>query len=240
MDDRNDGVPGLALHDPVWLAERVTDTSRRWGCDDARVAGTLWWYSASVVLTREALRMLLVEGTAPAPDPRRMTLRLTEYGYLRSVHYDGPPCDADAYAAALPGALDGVVAGLARVSGARERALWAIASDSVAGQTMRAGREEGRVVEAGALVRRLARPPLLPGRFVDIVPGADPAAGSRSEVSVRAADPSCSPPEHAHRLLRRSSCCLIYQARGERKCVSCPRRHPDDRAEALRRWLDRQ
>lgn len=240
MSDRGDAVPGLALHDPQWLAQRVSDTSRRWGCDGARVSGTLWWYSASVVLTREALRMLLVDGTAPAPDPRRMTLRLTEYGYLREVHCHGRQCRPDEYAAALTDALDGVVSGLARVSGARERALWAIASDSVAGQTMRAGREEGRVVEAGALVRRLARPPLLPGRFVDVVPVADPADGSRSEVSVRAADPSCSPPEDAHRLLRRSSCCLIYQARGERKCVSCPRRHPEDRAGALRRWLDRQ
>ncbi|HEY0453150.1 (2Fe-2S)-binding protein, partial [Actinophytocola sp.] len=32
-------------------------------------------------------------------------------------------------------------------------------------------------------------------------------------------------------------CCLIYQAPGEQKCVSCPRQHPDDRYRRLRSAL---
>jgi hypothetical protein len=35
------------------------------------------------------------------------------------------------------------------------------------------------------------------------------------------------------RVVRRASCCLIYQAPGERKCVSCPRQHPDERHRRL-------
>jgi hypothetical protein len=35
------------------------------------------------------------------------------------------------------------------------------------------------------------------------------------------------------RVVRRASCCLIYQAPGEQKCVSCPRQHPDERQRRL-------
>jgi hypothetical protein len=35
------------------------------------------------------------------------------------------------------------------------------------------------------------------------------------------------------RVVRRASCCLIYQAPGEAKCVSCPRQHPDERRRRL-------
>ncbi|HEY0451720.1 (2Fe-2S)-binding protein [Actinophytocola sp.] len=38
-------------------------------------------------------------------------------------------------------------------------------------------------------------------------------------------------------VVRRASCCLIYQAPGEQKCVSCPRQHPDDRYRRLRSAL---
>jgi len=39
------------------------------------------------------------------------------------------------------------------------------------------------------------------------------------------------------RAVRRASCCLIYQAPGEQKCLSCPRQHPDERDERLRAAL---
>ncbi len=35
-------------------------------------------------------------------------------------------------------------------------------------------------------------------------------------------------------IVRRGSCCLIYQATGGDKCVSCPRQHPDERLRRLR------
>jgi hypothetical protein len=31
------------------------------------------------------------------------------------------------------------------------------------------------------------------------------------------------------RFLRRSSCCLLYEAPGQAKCGTCPGRHPQDR-----------
>jgi hypothetical protein len=39
------------------------------------------------------------------------------------------------------------------------------------------------------------------------------------------------------RVVRRASCCLIYLAPGQQKCVSCPRQHPDDRDRRLRETL---
>ncbi len=36
------------------------------------------------------------------------------------------------------------------------------------------------------------------------------------------------------RVVRRASCCLIYEAPGQQKCTSCPRQHPDERLRRLR------
>lgn len=37
-----------------------------------------------------------------------------------------------------------------------------------------------------------------------------------------------------NQVVRRASCCLIYEAPGQDKCVSCPRQHPDERLRRLR------
>jgi hypothetical protein len=34
-------------------------------------------------------------------------------------------------------------------------------------------------------------------------------------------------------VVRRASCCLVYESPGEQKCVSCPRQRPDDRLRRL-------
>ncbi|MFC4856428.1 (2Fe-2S)-binding protein [Actinophytocola glycyrrhizae] len=39
------------------------------------------------------------------------------------------------------------------------------------------------------------------------------------------------------RAVRRASCCLVYEAPGQQKCVSCPRQSPDDRSRRLRAAL---
>lgn len=206
-------LPGEVLTDPRWLARRVEDTGRRWNHDDLRVNGTLWWYSASSTLVAAPLAMLLASGRAPDPGPGRLTVSLQPNGYLHSARSDRLLPSAAAFADALAEAHGEMITALAEVSGAAPRALWAIATDSIANRALEAGRavdEEDRGVE---LARAVCRPPLLPARFIDV-------EGT----------------ERTRRFVRRGSCCLIYVATDGGKCVSCPRRAPDDRrAELIRR-----
>ncbi|WP_200173597.1 (2Fe-2S)-binding protein [Tomitella cavernea] len=240
--DDADAFSGTALCDEGWLARRVADTVRRWECPDDRTAGTLWWYSASVTMTAAAPAMLLAAGVAPDPEPGRATCALTDHGYLRSVRAGRLLSGADDFARALGPALGRVIAPLARVSGASERALWAIAADSLANQALAAGREAGRIAEAGALAVRLAaHTPMPTPRYTDLSAGCgSKGPGAAEDITVLPVDPASDVPGGARRVVRRCSCCLIYQAPGEGKCVSCPRRRPDDRAQVLAEWLARQ
>ncbi|MGX1856410.1 (2Fe-2S)-binding protein [Dietzia sp. NPDC055340] len=214
-------LPGSVLTDPRWLARRVADTGRRWSHDDPRVNGTLWWYSASSSLVAAPLTMLLTAGLAPDPRPERLTVSLQPNGYLKAARSDRLLASVGEFANALCQAHAEVIAALAEVSGATPRALWAIATDSIGNRALEAGRAVGdgdRVDGAGgggadrgaALARTVCRPPLLPVRYVDV-----------------------DGPQRSRRFVRRSSCCLIYVATGGDKCVSCPRRTPQDRQHQL-------
>lgn len=221
VDLGSEVLPGAALTDPEWLAERVADTGRRWDHDDPRVNGTLWWYSASSSLVVAPLTMLLTADVAPDPRPDRLTISLQPNGYLRAARSDrllGPGGSAGAgragavaaFAEALAEAHSAVINALAAVSGAAPRALWAIASDSVGNRALEAGRAVGDPDRGVELARAVCAAPLLPPRYVDV-----------------------EGPERSRTFVRRSSCCLIYVATGGDKCVSCPRRRPDDRHEQL-------
>ncbi|WP_182358428.1 (2Fe-2S)-binding protein [Tomitella gaofuii] len=242
MDDSHDRVPrsgtpfsGALLSDDAWLARRVADTRRRWSCRDDRTAGTLWWYSAAAVLTDAGPRMLLAHGVAPDPALDRLQCTLTEQGYLGAVRADGGVREPGEYGAALASALSVVIAPLSAVSGASERALWAVASDALAGRALAAGSAAGRLAEACTLARRLTVPPLVPARFDDVVPHPDTPPTDR--IRRLPADPSSPVPATGRRIVRRCSCCLIFQAPGQAKCVSCPRRSPADRDAALAAWF---
>ena len=222
-------LPGSVLTDPRWLARRVADTGRRWNHDDARVNGTLWWYSASSSLVAAPLAMLATAGVAPDPRLERLTVSLQPNGYLKAARSDRLLGSVDEFADAVVEAHSEVIAVLSEVSGATPRALWAIATDSIGNRALEAGRavladtdsSAGRaaaeaVAASGAdlgseLARAVCRPPLLPVRYVDV-----------------------DGPERSRRFVRRSSCCLIYVATDGDKCVSCPRRNPEDRREQLR------
>lgn len=208
-------LPGSVLTDPRWLAERVADTGRRWDHPDPRVNGTLWWYSASSSLVAAPLTMLLTAGVAPDPRPSRLSISLQPNGYLKAARSDRLLDAVDhgaveEFADALRSAHSEVIAALAEVSGAAPRALWAIATDSIGNRALEAGRAVGDVDRGPELARTVCRPPLLPVRYVDV-----------------------EGPERTRRFVRRSSCCLIYVATGGDKCVSCPRRTPQDRREQL-------
>lgn len=204
--------PGSVLTDPQWLARRVEDTGRRWSHDDPRVNGTLWWYSTSSTLVAAPLTMLLVSGVAPDPRPARLSVSLQPNGYLQAARSDRLLTSVAAFAEALVEAHGEVIAALAAVSGATPRALWAIASDSVANRALEAGRAVGDPGRGVELADAVCRPPLLPARFVDV-----------------------EGPERMRQFVRRSSCCLIYVATDGGKCVSCPRRSPEDRRAELTR-----
>lgn len=160
----------------------------------------LWWYSASSVLLGPSASTYVRGGRVAAPELGSMTL---------SVHQDGRVLDASASdTVSRMDAPDRVadlvatcVAAVAPASGASSRALWAVASDSLANRVLWAG---GGEASAAALAAdgRFPRP-----RFVVI--------GGQAVV-------------------RRSSCCLVYESPGQQKCVSCPRQSPDDRLRRLR------
>jgi hypothetical protein len=128
------------------------------------------------------------------------------------LHPDGRLLDARAARTApreeAPSRVAGLVAmcvdAVTEASGASPRALWAIASDSLANRVLWAG---GGAAEAVALAadERFPTP-----RYVEV-------AGQR--------------------VVRRVSCCLVYESPGQQKCVSCPRQLPDDRLRRLRAAL---
>lgn len=204
----DDHLPGTLLADPTWLAARVADTGRRWDCSNARINGTLWWYSASSTLVAGPVTALLMTGRAPAPDLQGLRITLQNNGYLATIHSPTTVDDTDRYAQALIDACADIITPLAAVSGASPRALWAIASDSVANRALDAGNALGRIDDACALAATVCRPPLIPPRFVA------PGPHVRRHTASLAADAP---------IIRRNSCCLIYQATDGDKCTSCPR-----------------
>jgi hypothetical protein len=110
--------------------------------------------------------------------------------------------------AALAGTLETAITTIAAVSGARERALGAIATDSIGNRLLWTPDPERAMALAEPLVAAIGLGLPKP-RFVRV--GRTPA-------------------------VRRASCCLIYEV-GNPKCVSCPRQTPAEREARLRAAL---
>lgn len=200
-------VPVAELADPVVVAELVAARARGLRTLEPRVTATVWWYSASAVLLAPPLAGL-VAGLPLSARPADLIL---------SIGSGGLPVAATSTASSTdPGAelrelLTVVIEAVAEVGGLRERPLWAIASDSLAGGLLTLGRVLGAVPAVTGLAARLAAavgPPLPAPRYEDV-------AGSR--------------------FVRRGSCCLIYRLPGGPLCTSCPRRPPAERRLLLER-----
>lgn len=201
-------LPTWTMLDADWMRARVEDTGTRWNCGDTRVNGTLWWYSASSTLSFVAIATAMVTGEAadPALDGARCFLRPN--GYLGGVLSERTVSIEE-----LPDALDtafsGIIAALSAASGARTRALWAIATDSIANRSLDVGAALGDRSLGSAFAERLVgrmTSPVPAPRFIDV--------GGR-------------------RFTRRCSCCLLYKTEGAEMCTSCPRRTPTDRLRGL-------
>lgn len=205
--------PATAILDPAWLRERLDLARRLYGAAPDRVLGTVWWYSTSAVLLEPPLQSLY-DGAPLDPSLQACSLRILPDGRLlgatSSRPFDG---SFDAFAVQLRDALAAAVDALAAACGARPAALWAIATDSLAGRLLSAGLATGAAARGVSLAERLAAAvgPQLPApRFAQVGP---------------------------HLVVRRASCCLIDRIPGGATCASCPHQHPDERERRIRALL---
>jgi hypothetical protein len=200
-------LPATRLADADWTADVLARRARRLGTRDQRATATVWWYSASSVLLTPLLAGLAtgIPLSARLPD---LTLSVLDDGLPVAAVAAGAGADP---AADLRTTLAAVVGAVADAGRMRDRALWAIATDSIANRLLDLGRALGDVPRVTALAAPLVQAvgaPLPAPRYVDV--------GSA-------------------RFTRRASCCLIYRLPGGSLCTSCPRRPPAERAELLER-----
>ncbi len=205
-------VPATALADPRWTSEVLRLRSRSLRTRDRRVLATVWWYSASSVLLAPVLAGLATR-TPLSARLADLSLTLAPDG-LPVAAVAGAPGDNPA--ADLRTTLAAVVAAVAEAGDMRQRPLWAIATDSLAGRLLDLGRALGDVPGVTALAGPLAAAvgaPLPAPRYVDV-------GGAR--------------------FVRRASCCLVVETPSGSLCTSCPRRPPAERhalLEAVAPWF---
>jgi ferric iron reductase protein FhuF len=198
-------VPDLA--DPLVVAELVAARARAVGTVEPRVAATVWWYSASAVLLAPPLAGLAA-GVPLSARPADLTLSVGSGGLPVAATSTSPSADPGAELREL---LTAVIPAVAEAGDLRERPLWAIATDSLAGGLLTLGRMLGAVPAVTGLAGRLAEAvgaPLPAPRYEDV-------AGTR--------------------FVRRASCCLMYRLPAGPLCTSCPRRPPIERVTLLHR-----
>ncbi|KGH47161.1 iron reductase [Modestobacter caceresii] len=210
-------VPGPLLADPAWTAEVLAARAVRQRTDDRRVLATVWWYSLSSVLLTPVLAGL-VAGVGLSARLADTTVHALAGGVPVAATTRGVR-DPD-LAGDLRTTIGAVVAAVAEAGGARERPLWAIATDSLANRLLALGRAVGDVAAVTALAGPLAAAigaPLPVPRYVDV---------GRPDGSTA-------------RFTRRASCCLLYRVPHEVLCTSCPRRDPGERQVLLEDLAER-
>jgi hypothetical protein len=194
-------LPAALLADAGWTAERVAALGRRYRSTDRRVLATVWWYSASAVLLTPAAAGL---ATGRPLSARLADTTLYEVGGTLLAGVSAAPPGPDP-AGELRAALAAAIAAVAAAAGVRERPLWAVATDSLAGRLLAVGRALGDVAAVTALAAPVAAAvgdPMPAPRWADV-------GGTR--------------------FVRRASCCLLYRLPGEGMCTACPGRPPEHR-----------
>lgn len=195
-------VSGTRLTDVEWVRAQVDGATRVYGRARREVLGTIWWYSLSSVLVGPVIEALVNTGVALDPALDAITLDMTSDGRFTSAT-SSRVLDGE-LGPALGDALGPVVRTIAAASGARERALGAITTDSIGNRLLWTNDVERAMGLAKPLVSAMGLGMPTP-RFVRV--GATP-------------------------VVRRSSCCLIYEANSA-KCTSCPRQTPAERSRRL-------
>jgi ferric iron reductase protein FhuF len=194
--------PAALLADPAWTAGRVAALGRRYRSADRRALATVWWYSASAVL--------LTPVAAGLATGRPLSARLADTtlyeiagGTVLAGVSRAPAGPAPA--GELREALGSVIAVVAAAGGMRQRPLWAVATDSLAGRLLAVGRALGDVGTVTALAAPVAAAvgdPMPAPRYTDV---------------------------GGVRFVRRASCCLLVRLPGEAMCTACPARPPAHR-----------
>ncbi|SEF35598.1 FhuF 2Fe-2S C-terminal domain-containing protein [Amycolatopsis pretoriensis] len=201
-------APATLLADPEWVRARIGGAAKLYGCAAPEVLGTIWWYSLSSVLVAPALEGL-VAGAPADPSLDAVEIDLLADGRFLGARSTRPLAGGlPELGAAFGEALGTAIATIADVTGARARALGAIATDSIGNRLLWTPDPERAMALAEPLVAAIGLDLPKP-RFVRV--GRTPA-------------------------VRRASCCLIYEV-GNPKCVSCPRQTPAERDARLRAAL---
>ena len=194
-------TPATRITDRDWLRAQIGLAARRYGSARPEVLGTIWWYSASSVLVAPTLETLAKVEPPLDPALDALSLDLLPDGTLVAAH-SARRLTGDV-GAAFAAMIGPVVEALEDVTGAREPALRAIATDSIANRLL----WNGAPGLAGPLAAAIGLPK---PRYTDV-------SGTT--------------------VVRRASCCLIYLATRQDKCLSCPRQTPAERDRRLRSAL---
>ncbi len=194
-------LPAVLLADVAWTADRVDALGRRYRSTDRRALATVWWYSASAALLTPVAAGL---ATGYPLSARLADTTLHEVGGAVLAAVSGAPAGPDP-AGELRESLAAAVGAVAAAGGVRERPLWAVATDSLAGRLLAVGRALGDVEGVTALAAPVAAAvgaPMPAPRYTDV-------GGTR--------------------FVRRGSCCLLLRLPGQPTCTACPARRPEER-----------
>ncbi|MFI9532487.1 (2Fe-2S)-binding protein [Nocardia fusca] len=211
-------VRGRMLTDESWLAARLADLGASWRTDSMRVSATLWWCMTASALVEQVVRALAQRRPIPAPTLDRLTLTLRQDGTVERVGIDEPGWRA-------AGVNSGIEATEADIAVALRETLTT-------------------VIDRLAAVSGV-REPALWAVVTDVVgswavDAGQPPIGRRLAEAIGTALPEPRFIEVAGRtFVRRASCCLVYEAPGCEKCVSCPKRRPDEREALLAEYARR-
>ncbi len=216
------------LTDESWLADRIADLGASWRTDSMRVSATLWWCTTASALVEHVVGALAQQRPIPAPTVDRLALTLRADGTVERVeiatagrHAVGAPSDHDGGPAADsgPGATE------ADIAVAMRETLVTVIDRLAAVSGVRAPALWAVVTDAMA------------NRAVD---AGQPTIGRRLAEAIGTALPAPRFVEVAGRIfVRRASCCLVYEAPGCEKCVSCPKRRPYEREALLAEYARR-
>ncbi|MFD3744081.1 (2Fe-2S)-binding protein [Nocardia sp. NPDC058633] len=212
-------VPGRLLTDPEWVAARIDSMSDTWGTDVPRVAGTLWWCMVASTLV-EQIAVAYAAGTpAPVAALGDFDCAVRPDGGVEHALFRRVPVDATGRSVRSDVGGDTGATAAEEVATALRDTLTAVITQVAA--VSGAGIASLWAVAADAIGNRA-------------LDAGAPEAATRLAADVGSRLPA---PRFVtvggRTFVRRTSCCLVYEAPGRQMCTSCPKRSPEDRAERL-------